>query len=242
MTQSPYRTDRDAAFEWADRLFQLRDVDGDKVGDVAEANPDYLVVDTDGGFLGLGERHRYYVPLSETSRDPEGDYRLSVDKDDIERMAWTEPPVDATWASPESRAQLRSDYPGYDEERADATRLIRWEEELQASKTDQQVGEVAVRKHVVEETRTVEVPVRREEVRVERRPVTGEAPTETAFTGDEASVRVPVMEEQVEIRKVARPVEEIEITKTPVQETRQVQDTVRREEFDIEDTTPGTRR
>ena len=76
---------------------------------------------------------------------------------------------------------------------------------------------------------------------MERRPVSGEAPAETAFTDDAAGVRVPVMEEQVEIRKVARPVEEIEVTKTPVQETRQVQDTVRREEFEVEDTTPSKR-
>jgi len=39
----------------------------------------------------------------------------------------------------------------------------------------------------------------------------------------------------VEVRKVARPVEEIELTKTRTEDTRRVEDTVRREEFDIDD-------
>ena len=53
----------------------------------------------------------------------------------------------------------------------------------------------------------------------------------------EQTITVPVMEEDVEIRKVARPVEDIEITKTATDETRTVDATVRREEFDIDDDT-----
>ena len=45
------------------------------------------------------------------------------------------------------------------------------------------------------------------------------------------------MAEDVEIRKVARPVEEIEVTKSATDETRQVDTTVRREEFDVDDQT-----
>jgi uncharacterized protein (TIGR02271 family) len=240
MTQQ-YLTDREAAFEWADQLYELRDIDGNKIGDVIEVNPDYLVAESDGGFLGLGERRRYYVPIPLINRDPEGHYRVSIAKDDVDSMAWGQAPSDSSWATTEARDRLRSDHPDYDDERPDATRLIRWEEELQASTTDHQVGEVVVRKDIVEETRTVEVPVRREEVHVERRAPTGNASSDTAFAGQDETVRVPVMEEQVEVRKVARPVEEIEVTKTPVRETRQVQDTVRREEFAVEDTSPAKR-
>jgi len=228
------------ALEWAGQLYELRDVDGDKIGDVIEANPDYLVVESDGGFLGLGERHRYYVPVTAIQWHPDGYYIASVDKDDVQGMAWGEPPSGSTWADSGWRARLSTDYPDYEADRSDATRLIRWEEDLQATKTNQQVGEVVVRKDVVEETRTIDVPVRREEVHVERRPVSGEAPDDTAFTGQDATIRVPVMEEQVQVRKVAVPVEEIEVTKTPVEETRTVQDTVRREEFQVDDTTPAS--
>jgi len=47
------------------------------------------------------------------------------------------------------------------------------------------------------------------------------------------------MEEQVEIRKVPRAVEEIEISKVATQDTERVEDTVRREEVDIQEV--GTR-
>ena len=225
--------------DWYDEKITLRDVNGDKIGDVVEINPDYLIVESDGGFLGLGERHIYYVPRSYVARDEGAERYLSVTKDQAEALDWREPPADSQWAGSDRQQELRTDYPDYDQ-RPDATRLVRWEEDLQASKADQQVGEVVVNKRIVEETKTIEVPVRREEVHIERRPVSGDASTDTAFTDQQTTVRVPVMEEQVEVRKVVRPVEEIEITKTPVQETRQVQDTVRREEFEVDDTTPAT--
>ena len=116
---------------------------------------------------------------------------------------------------------------------------------IQAQKSPQQVGEVVVTKRVVEDRQTIEVPVMREEVRIERRPVDGTttydttgavgdpAATGEAFQGD--TIRIPVMEEQVQIQKVARPVEEIEISKVQTQDTQQVDDTVRREEFDVND-------
>jgi uncharacterized protein (TIGR02271 family) len=103
-----------------------------------------------------------------------------------------------------------------------------------------EVGEVVVTKNVVEDVKTIEVPIRREEVHVERRPVTDgstrdDYSTDGAFSSERISV--PVMEEDVEVRKVARPVEEIEITKTASQDTQRVEETVRREEFDVDDQT-----
>jgi uncharacterized protein (TIGR02271 family) len=77
-------------------------------------------------------------------------------------------------------------------------------------------GGVTVSKRVFEDTNSIEVPVRREEVYVERRPVSDASATahvgNDAFT--EERILGPVMKEEVEVRKVARPVEEIEITKT----------------------------
>ena len=131
MTQTQRQLiDRPVSFEWAGQLYELRDIDGDKIGDVVEVNPDYLVAQTHGGFLGLGERRLYYVPVSAVNRDPEGHYRVSVDKDDVETMAWGQPPSESDWSASEWRSRLRGEY---DEDRTDATRLIGWEEELQGT-------------------------------------------------------------------------------------------------------------
>ena len=102
------------------------------------------------------------------------------------------------------------------------------EEQLTARKESVQTGQVEVGKRVVEEQRTVEVPVTREEVTIERQPVN--RPTDKPVGADADTIRVPVREERVEFEK--RPVvrEEVSVEKRPVTETEPHTDTVRREE------------
>jgi uncharacterized protein (TIGR02271 family) len=116
----------------------------------------------------------------------------------------------------------------------DTMRVQRHEEELQAQKVARPAGEVEINKNVVEEQRTLEVPVTREEVHVRRVEPTGQTTGDsTAFdSGD--TIRVPITEEQVQVTKTPRVVEELEIEKVRTQDTQQVSDTVRREEFDID--------
>jgi len=219
--------------EWFNDPYTLRDSDGDKVGDIVEINPDFIVAESDGGFLGLGERRTYYVPRGRLTSSEGSDWYLDIDKDQIEDMNWSSAPTDST-SSP-AEWQLQDAY-APDAPREGAMRMVRYEEDLEPLKVQRQSGEVSVGKHVVEETRAIEVPVRREEVHVERRAVDGTTATETpdtAFNQDGESIRVPVMEEAVEVRKVVKPVEEIVVTKTATDDTRQVSGTVRKERFDI---------
>ena len=115
----------------------------------------------------------------------------------------------------------------------DTWRIRRHEEQLGARTRREQAGEVRVDKDVVEETRSIDVPVTHEEVEIRR--VATDRPADDASvidTGD--SIRVPLTAETVDVVKEARVVEELEISKRPVTETRRVEDTVRREEIDIE--------
>lgn len=223
--------------EWLDENIELHDADGDKIGDVVEINPDFLVVQTSGGFLGMGESRHYYVPRSYIAREDGDDWYLSIDKDELESMSWQQPPTESSFATDWREGQ----YAGEEELTEGRTRLRRYEEDIDVDTVQREAGEVVVNKRVVEDVKTFEVPVRREEVHVERRPVTGETVTAGAGAASDAfsneSITVPVMEEDVEISKVARPVEEIEISKSATQDTRTVDTTVRREEFDIDDQT-----
>jgi len=74
--------------------------------------------------------------------------------------------------------------------------------------------------------------VTREEVYVERRPGSGQPANEPIGEGE--TYRVPVREEQVTVEKQPVVREEVAMGKRPVQETRQVSDTVRREEAHVE--------
>jgi len=221
--------------EWMDEEIELHDSNGDEIGNVVEINPDFLVVQAQTGFLGLGEPRYYYIPRSYVAREEGDEWYLSVDKDQFESSEWQQPPTSSAFATDwQEEGQATQDMG------RGQTRLRRYEEQVDVDKVEREAGEVVVSKQVVEETKTFEVPVRREEVHVERRPVTGETVSGSELGGDafsNESIRMSVMEEDVEIRKVARPVEEIEISKTATEDTRSVDTTVRREEFDVDDQT-----
>jgi uncharacterized protein (TIGR02271 family) len=119
------------------------------------------------------------------------------------------------------------------EHTGEAQRLTRAEEEVRIGKRAVQAGEVRVGKHVETDHRREDVTVAREEVHVERRPVSGQQAGE--IRASESEIRVPITEEEVVVEK--RPVvkEELVISKEHVQETRPVDVEVRKEEFDIHD-------
>jgi uncharacterized protein (TIGR02271 family) len=112
-------------------------------------------------------------------------------------------------------------------ENADAIRLR--EEQLKVNKERVQTGEVEIGKRVVEEQRSMNVPVAREEVVVERRPVNQPAPG--AVIGDDArTIEVPVTAERVDVQKQTVVTEEIGVQKRVQQANVPVNETVRREE------------
>jgi uncharacterized protein (TIGR02271 family) len=115
-------------------------------------------------------------------------------------------------------------------EKTTAVRLR--EEKLDIIKERVQVGELQLHKEIVEEQRTVYVPVLREEVYIERRPVTDGKYDGSAFTEDEI-IRIPITEERIEVTKRPVVVEEVIVGKRKIQETKQVQGIIRKEEARI---------
>ena len=203
--------------------------DGEKLGDVADVRDDYLVVSK--GWLFTTER---YVPFSAIAQVVPDRVVLQVMKDQFDAQNWGPQPEDIDTEHEErtgSRAAASTSTMTDDEQ----TLRLR-EEELRASKQTVEAGEVQIRKEVVAEQQTLEVPVTREEVVIERHPVSS---TEAArMDGGEIregeSIRVPVREEQVTVEKTPVVTEEIEVGKRTVQETQRVSDTVRREEVSVD--------
>jgi len=107
------------------------------------------------------------------------------------------------------------------------------EERLNVDKTRVQTGEVELRKEVVQEQQTINVPVTHEEVYIERRAVTDNVVDNTPI-GDNEVVRVPLTEERVNVTKTPVVTGEVSIGKREVQETEQVSETVRREEVRLD--------
>lgn len=119
-------------------------------------------------------------------------------------------------------------------------RLRLHEERLNVDKERVQTGEVNVSKRVVEDQQSIEVPVEREEVYVERRPVNESETRTDAFVDENDSIHVPLSEERVVVSKQDVVTEEIVVGKRKVQDTETVSETVRREEADIDDSVSTT--
>lgn len=111
------------------------------------------------------------------------------------------------------------------------------EERLHAEKRPVETGQVTVRKEVHTETKTLEVPVKREEVVIERTAVHGRAAAGGIDAGDIAEgevIRIPVSEEQVHVTKDAVVTEEVKVGKRVIQDTETVSGQVRKEEVKVE--------
>jgi uncharacterized protein (TIGR02271 family) len=114
--------------------------------------------------------------------------------------------------------------------------MTRSEEELQVGTQTRERGRARLRKYVTTEQQTVTVPVSREEVRVEREPIT-DANLDAATSGPDISEEeheVTLREEQVVVDKRAVPKERVRLDTETVTEDRQVAEEVRKEHIEVD--------
>ncbi|AIF82751.1 conserved domain protein, TIGR02271+C111 [Candidatus Nitrososphaera evergladensis SR1] len=212
---------RISSIDWSDVIKkEARGTDDSDFGEVQEVGQNYVL--TQRGTL---EKERFYIP------------KYLVNGYDGHTLWFDAGNVDMTEFKRDSPPQYE-EYGRYKREGMPAdieTRIPLIEERLDVTKR-LKTGEVTIAKEPVTETKTLEVPVTHEEVRVERRPTTG-AETAMAETTDRpvesrTEVNVPVTSEEVEVTKRPYVKEEVVVTKEPVTETETVSDTVRSEKVD----------
>ena len=117
--------------------------------------------------------------------------------------------------------------------------MTRSEEELRVGTAEREAGRVRLRKHVVTENETRTVPVKREEVRIEREPITdanvGSATDGPAISEEEHEV--VLHEEEVVTEKRAVPKERVRLDKDVDVDQETVSEDVRKERIDVDDAT-----
>lgn len=233
---------------------------GEKIGTVSDAlvDPDgrfrYLVVDTNFGSvnkkillpIGLSRidynLQRVFVDglsQAQVAGLPEYKDTMTVDYDYEEQVRDVYRPLTTASAS----TSYNRDTYNYEHDAAlynlndrNQETLKLYEERLIANKTRIKTGEIAVGKRVETETATVSVPIEKERVVIER--VT-HAEGEVVVTSGELDfqegivARIELYEEAPEIHKEAFVREEIKIKKIVERDTVQAQETIRREELDI---------
>ncbi|MBI0444874.1 DUF2382 domain-containing protein [Deinococcus sp. DB0503] len=220
---------------------------GEKIGTVKDAlvNPEtgrirYLIVDVGGWF----SSKEVAVPVGEARFTDDAVYFDNLTKDqvrDLDEYRYDQQYTDTDDRFAANERVLRgtnvaeTDY----RERAYRTpdRLQLLEERLVVNKERIRAGAVEIGKHVETTQQTVNVPLEREEVIIERRPVNDARPVEGAVLGqDSQTVRVDLEAERANVQKQAYVTEEIEIGKRTVTETQTVTDTVGREVLDVNKT------
>jgi len=112
---------------------------------------------------------------------------------------------------------------------SEATRMKLHEEQLAISKRQVGAGEVGIHKRVEEEHVQQSIPVRREEVTVERRPLSGAAEPGARIAAQDEYVRVPLHKEEIVTEKRIVPTEEVIVRKKEIVENQVVGDTLRSE-------------
>jgi uncharacterized protein (TIGR02271 family) len=122
--------------------------------------------------------------------------------------------------------------------------MTRSEEELRVGKTVGEAGRVRLRKWVDTEHVSQTVPVTREEVHIEREPIT-EANVDEAVSGptfkDDVHEEI-LREEEVHTHKQAVPKERVRLAKDTVTEQRQIEEDLRKERIEVERSADKRRR
>ncbi|MEH2235523.1 DUF2382 domain-containing protein [Nostoc sp.] len=231
---------------------------GERVGSVADVLVDgdghfrYLIIDTTLDFvskkillpIGLSRidypaRRVYVDGLSrqqiESLPDHKEDAIVDNDYEEKVRTVFRSPSSGVTYDRDTYNYQKEPALYGLNEQDNQTFRL--YEERLIANKHRIKTGEVTVGKHIETEIARVIVPIQKERVLIER-VVPTEAgkvvdPNELKFQEGEVA-RIEVYEETPEIHKEAFLREEIRIKKVVEQDTVEVQDTIRREELDVD--------
>jgi uncharacterized protein (TIGR02271 family) len=114
--------------------------------------------------------------------------------------------------------------------------MTRSEEEVRVGTADRERGRARLRKYVVTEQVQKTVPVRREEVRIEREPIT-DANADQALDGPEISEEeheVVLHEEEPVVEKRTMPKERVRMEKDAVTDEAEISEEVRKERIDAE--------
>jgi uncharacterized protein (TIGR02271 family) len=222
---------------------------GDRIGKVGQVyydddsdQPKWVTVNT--GLFGTNEN---FVPLQ--GADIRGDgVTLAYDKERIKDAPKIAP--DAHLSGQEEEELYRYYGIGYGDtttgEQGTVARetsgtstddaMTRSEEQLKVGTETREAGRARLRKHVVTEQQQVSVPVSREEVRVEREPIT-EANREAAYAGPDISEdehEVVLREERPVVEKEAVPVERVRLGTETVTEQERVGGEVRKEQVEVD--------
>jgi photosynthetic reaction center H subunit len=156
------------------------------------------------------------------TREYESDVRQRLDR------GYTAGPENEDFYSGEAYDQNRFYGRGGEDERS----VTASEEQLDVQRHTRESGAVEVNKEVETHHMSADVPKMREEVEIERRPIT-EGMSAEGKIGEGEEMRIPLHEEELDVQKRVVPREEVVVRKRQVEDTEHVEADLRRENVDV---------
>ncbi|HEX2406371.1 MAG TPA: YsnF/AvaK domain-containing protein [Nitrososphaeraceae archaeon] len=202
---------------------EARGIDDEDLGEVQEVRGNYVLVQK-----GLINKEKFYIPKDQAESYDGDVLRFRFSKQELDQFQ-REPPTiwdsdnieETTTTSQETETEI-------EEKNIPLT-----EERLDISKKSQESQETITKKPV-KETKTVEVPLRREEVSIERRPPKRGNKTEAQSPPIESpeEIKIPLRREEAEVTKKPYVKEEVAIKKKAVTNKKKITDEITSEELD----------
>ena len=204
--------------EWNDVIKkEARGNNDEDFGEVQDIQGNYVLVQK-----GLINKEKFYIPKDQAESYDGDVLRFRISQDDLNQYQHEPPSI---WDSDNTQETTTHERETNEEETIPLT-----EERLDVSKTSQE-NQATITKKPVKETKTVEVPLTREEVSIERRPASGQKEAQSPIQS-EKDIKIPLKREEAKVSKNPYVKEEAVVKKKAVTDKKEIREDVTSEELD----------
>ena len=197
---------------------EARGNDDEDFGEVQDVQDKYVLVQK-----GIINKEKFYIPKDQAESYDGDVLRFRFSKEELSQ--YQNEPSSSTTSADDAFSSDTSEERETNEESIPLT-----EEKLDVSKKSQE-DEATITKKPVTETKTVEVPLTREEVSIERRPASGQTEAQSPIQSQQ-DIKIPVKREEAQVSKKPYVKEEAVVKKKAVTDTKEVTEDVTSEELD----------
>jgi uncharacterized protein (TIGR02271 family) len=203
--------------DWNDVIKkEVRGTNDEDFGEVQDIQGNYVLVQK-----GIINKEKFYIPKDQAESYDGDVLRFRISQEDLNQFQHEPPSI---WDS--DSTQETTTY----ERDTNEERIPLSEERLDVSKESQE-DQATITKKPVTETKTVEVPLTREEVSIERRPASGQTEAQSPIQSEE-KITIPLKREEAQVSKKPYVKEEAVIKKKAFRDTKEITEDVTSEELD----------
>jgi uncharacterized protein (TIGR02271 family) len=204
--------------DWNDVIKkEARGNNDEDFGEVQDIEGNYILVQK-----GLINKEKFYIPKDQAESYDGDVLRFRISEQELSQFQHEPPSI---WNSNNSQETTTFEKDTNEEEHIPLT-----EERLDISKESQE-DQATVTKKPVTESKTVEVPLTREEVSIERRPASGQTEAQSPIQSEQ-DIKIPLKREEAKVSKKPYLKEEAVIKKKGVTTKKKISEDVTSEELD----------